>query len=508
LSIRDTRLSSFVFSILALGFVGVVQAQNVFHVDPSADLSGEADWANIMQAFEDSKAAGAGSTVELAAGTFYIPRPLQIANFSGTLLGAGKGKTILRNAPGIEFGLLEPPLERMPAFMAFWLDGMDPGSETFWPADRVQDLTLSGFTILIDGPAQRWYSHCLPGHPGWQFINSIDVRGRWTGLQHGIWEMHPDDIMERALANTRFEHLEFIGENGYALNGTQVWGEGVTFPCGDGSAFTWAYTKWISGTQVVEDSSYDSMQGEAIAFYNLVDSTVLLGGGPNKGTTVRNSGAPLLMWDLSNTSVHASYIDSADSLGVYLLNGIDTVAYGMPEIRLPAPSEYVFTHNRIRQGTGSWYASFELWNYAGEVGWALGNVVISNNKIHSEDHNFPFGPIFSYFVDGAVITNNKITGRGDTAVAIEPFGTIGRDWVLVGNNVENYESTPYPEQILLGPGTSNCTVVGGHNAANVFDMGTDNYVTGVSNQGQRELPLGMSVSEAMKLRSELARNLR
>ena len=110
LSIRDIRLSSFICSILVLGFVGTVQAQNVFHVAPSEDLSGEADWTNLMQAFEDAKAAGAGSSVKMAAGTFYIPRPLQVANFSGTLLGAGKGKTILRNALGVEFGLLEPRL--------------------------------------------------------------------------------------------------------------------------------------------------------------------------------------------------------------------------------------------------------------------------------------------------------------------------------------------------------------------------------------------------------------
>ena len=254
---------------------------------------------------------------------------------------------------------------------------------------------------------------------------------------------------------------------------------------------------------MVEASSSDSLF-DAIALYNLVDSTVLLGGGPNKGITVRNNvGGPLLLWDLSNTSVHASYIDSADSKGVYLLNGVDVGWYGLPEIRLPAPSEYVFTHNNIQQGADSWYASFELWNVAGEFERALGNVVISNNQIHSIDHNFPFGPIFSYFVDGAVVSNNIITGRGDTAIAIEPYGGLGRDWVLIGNNVQNYESTPYPEQILLGPGTSNCTVVGGSNINNVFDMGTDNYITGVSNQGQRDLPLGESVSEAVKLRNEL-----
>lgn len=499
-----------VLALLPIFWGGVVAADDgaTFMVSPSSDITGETDWLNLMQAFDHAKAIGAGNTVGLAAGTFYISRPLQVANFSGTLQGAGKGKTILRNAPGIEFGLLNPPLEPMASFMVFWLDGMDSGSGTYWPADQVQDLTIAGFTIVIDGPAQRWYPHCVPDNPGRQTMNFIGVRGRWTGLQHPIWNFHPDDILERALVNAKFQHLELISKNGYGQNGTQVWGESVFFSCGDGMAFEWAYNKRISGKQVVEDSSYDSLEFNAVSFYNLVDSTVVVGGNPKKGITVRDSGNPLFLMDLSNTSVYASHIDSADSLGILLLNGIDTIGYGLPEIRLPVPSEYVFKHNRIRQAPGSWYASFELTNYAGLLERALGNVIIANNKIHSEDHNFPYGPIFSYFVDGAVVTNNVITGRGDTAIAIEPYGTIGRDWVLVGNNVVNYESTPYPEQILLGPGTSNCTVVGGGNAANVFDMGTDNYVTGVSNQGQHDLPLGMSVSEAVKLRNELGHSPR
>jgi hypothetical protein len=497
-------LKNLILVLFLVSWGGIAAAENgaTFLVYPSEDLTGETDWFNVMQAFEDAKAAGAGSSVELAAGTFYIPRPLQVANFSGTLRGVGKGKTILRNAPGILFGLLEPPLEPMPAFMVFWLDGMDPSSETFWPANQIQDLTLSGFTILIDGPSERWYSHCEPAHPGWQFINFIDVRGRWTGLQHGIWDMHPDDIMEQALVNIMFEHLELIGNNGYGNNGTQVWGEGVTFACGDGPAFDWAYNKLISGTHVVEDCSYDSVSN-AIAFYDLVDSTVLVGGTPDSGVTVRNSFQPLLLWDLSNSSVHASHIDSTDSLGVALYNGIDTALYGLPEIRLPEPSDYVFRHNRIRQRAGSESASFDLWNLAGYFGRALGGVDISHNYIHSVDHIFPFGPILGDFVDGAVITNNRITGRGDTAIAIEPFGNPGRDWVLVGNNLQGFESTPYPEQILLGPETSNCIVVGGSNKTNVFDLGTDNHIVGVSNSGwARELPLGIRISEAIQLRNK------
>ena len=490
-------------ALLPMLWCGFVTADDgaTFVVYPSSDVTGETDWLNLIQAFDYAKTAGDGSTVELAAGTFFIPRPLQVANFSGTLKGAGKGQTILRNAPGTEFELIGPPLEPTPYFMVFWLDGTDPDSDSFWPADRVQDLIFTGFTIVIDGPAQRWYSHCIPDHPGWQSMSFIGVRGRWTGLQHPIWDFHPDDIMERSLVNTKFEHLELIGGNDYGGGGIVFFGEGVTFPCGDGRAFEWAYNKWISGTHVVEDTFFDSMLGEAISFFNLVDSEIVIGGNPSKGITIRNVGSLLFMWDLSNTSVQASYMDSANSLGVFLGNGMDTVLYGLPEIRLPVPSEYAFTHNRIRQAPGSWWASFELTNYAGSLGTPLGDVVISQNQIHSEDHNFPYGPIFSAFVDGAVVTNNIITGRGDTAIAIEPLGTIGRDWILVGNNVENYISTPYPEQIFLGPGTSNCVVVGGNNQTNVFDMGTDNYITGVSTLGERDLPLGKSISEVLRSRN-------
>ena len=55
---RGIRSKTIVCTIFALGLAGLAHAGNVFHVHPSGDLSGESDWANIMQAFEGAKAAG------------------------------------------------------------------------------------------------------------------------------------------------------------------------------------------------------------------------------------------------------------------------------------------------------------------------------------------------------------------------------------------------------------------------------------------------------------------
>ncbi|MDJ0908097.1 MAG: hypothetical protein QNI99_02820 [Woeseiaceae bacterium] len=456
LPVRGIRLITTVCTMFALGFAGLAHAEYIFRVDPSGDLSGETDWANIVQAFDDAKAAGPGNTVRLARGTFYIPRPLQIANFSGTFKGAGKGKTILRMAPGIEFGLLEPPMERMGAFMAFWLDGRDPTSDTYWPADRVQDITVSGFTIIIDGPVQEWWPYCAPVGAGLRSMNFIDVRGRHTVLQHPWWEFHPDDIMKTSLVNATFEKLELIADGVHGQNGTQVWGEGVTIPCPDDPGFQWVYTNWMSGTQLVRRNSYDSHWGNAIGFYNMVDSSITVGGSRRNGIKVRNGLSPLYTWELSNSFLHASHIRAVDTAsGIAFEQGIEAF-FGAPAIRTPEPSDFEYTHNRLRHSDASNIGSFELYDYAAMIGLepAVGSVVVADNRVRTDGDGSAMG-VYSTFIDDLAIINNRVNGRGFGAIVVDA----GQDCVIDGNRVHRFESVPGPEQIRLGAGTNNCTVV-------------------------------------------------
>jgi hypothetical protein len=68
----------------------------IFKVAPN----GTDDTQNIITAFENAKASGPGATVQLTPGTYTIGF-IEIHEFNGFFKGAGKGKTIITNRPGL-----------------------------------------------------------------------------------------------------------------------------------------------------------------------------------------------------------------------------------------------------------------------------------------------------------------------------------------------------------------------------------------------------------------------
>ncbi len=72
----------------------------LFTVEPSGDLTGIEDTDNLLQAFTDAKAAGPGAVVQLVSGQYTIGM-IEIHDFDGYFRGAGKGKTVISNAPDL-----------------------------------------------------------------------------------------------------------------------------------------------------------------------------------------------------------------------------------------------------------------------------------------------------------------------------------------------------------------------------------------------------------------------
>ena len=72
----------------------------VFTVDPSGDVTGNEDTDNLLAAFSQAKAAGPGATVQLVEGQYTIGM-IEVRDFDGYFVGAGKGKTIISNAPDL-----------------------------------------------------------------------------------------------------------------------------------------------------------------------------------------------------------------------------------------------------------------------------------------------------------------------------------------------------------------------------------------------------------------------
>lgn len=81
--------------LLAMLLPGASLAQGDVFTVPAP--TGGDDYANIMATFALAQAAGPGSTVELQAGTYLISQPVLVENWNGTVRGAGKDMTVLRN---------------------------------------------------------------------------------------------------------------------------------------------------------------------------------------------------------------------------------------------------------------------------------------------------------------------------------------------------------------------------------------------------------------------------
>ena len=150
------------------------------------------------------------------------------------------------------------------------------------------------------------------------------------------------------------------------------------------------------------------------------------------------------------------------------------------------------------EGSSSRWNSF----YVNDDNHVARAFIVSKNTICSVDAYAPFGPIFTFGVQNAVISNNKISGRGPAAMYLGVFGEPSSNLMVKANNVENWETTddqygfPAIAPIRLGSGTSGYTVLGGDCSVNVFDEGVDNTLVGVNNVPGNSL--GFDISNAMK----------
>lgn len=496
---RSVTLFGILVLLLIVTPLNPIQAHspsiNTFWVWPSGDLSGETDWSNIMAAFDQAVAAGPGSTLRFATGDFYVHRPIQVANFSGIVRGEDKDVTRLHTAPDRLFGLAEYPLPPSPTYMTLYLDEN-------WPEDQTADIIVSDLSFYIDDPSETYSSH----HPSYQWnnMNVVDVRGIVRGY------LDPDHAnFELTHINATFQHLKAVADTGseyYSgssiLNNFQVWGEWVVQIEPGTNTIMHRWVKPITGAYIFQDiEMYNGTFSSGVTYAQ--DSDIRIGGSEQSKIFTQGTIDSFFLINISNSSVEISYLDASEVVGgVYLLQGMEA-AWGnnlgelVPET-LPEPSSFYFHHNQISSVPNVDYAAFELWNAGGELGQPLGNIAITNNKINVVDHDAPFEGIFSYFVDNAQVTNNIITGRGDAGIWVEPFGTPGSNWLLQGNNLNNYSAGF--SKIYLGSGTSNCTVVGGNPKINVIDDGIDNILVGVNNQ--EGSPPGLNLRYALMRKRE------
>lgn len=450
-------------------------ANNVITVAPT----GADDTANLQAALDAAVAAGPGSTVRLAPGTFFVSRVVEVAGFQGSLVGSGRDATVVTALPDL------PCAEQ--------------AERDSWPSlfkFREGDMHLAdlSFEITETEPCDEWV-HGLQGFPRHDLGAIVHIAGRPID---GTFDCANPAV---DFANSTTENVGFRGpgdgsvHDALGIGGENVLSEQLSEQCP-------LRAKPLSGSHTVAGSSFEKVL-VGVDVSSLIDSTVLIGGEPAKKNTFDDTGvAYATLLSTSNSTVEFSHNDvrRVHNFGAVVLQGTEA-EFGYP---LPSPSRYVVRHNSIHAiDIADGVAAEDLGLLLAGVKTA--DVAVTNNTIVLDDTLF--GGITSFLgVRGMVVANNVITGRGLAGIYVgalgPPFESMG--WTVVGNNVQNVEAVVAP--IWLGPASSEITVVGGSTRTNVFDQGTDNMVVGVNNVGGS--PPGPDVSEAMRRKVELIRSTR
>lgn len=444
-------IAAFLLLFASTAAAGVVN--NVFP-------NGSDDTVNIENAFLSCVSSGPNCAVKLAAGTFYISRPIVVANFDGTFRGKGKHRTIIENLHDVPFPLMTTgPDAGLASMFFFYRDAGTPPSS----------LRFSDFSIRAIGEGEIWSSH----DPSNQLNarDAIRVQGAVNGLED--FDVSSVDVF--------MEDVSITGEMGaYSpggfnlIGGVSVWGEQVSERI-DGT-FYFKYTKRLTGRFRVKDSDFTNIFAP-IELAGLDDSTVIIGGKPRDGNSFQNVGFAVWLIDLSNSRANISFNTGNDVInyGVWLENAADAV-FGLdfgpiPEL-FPEPSTFSVHHNTFHlvdfaDGIG-------LSDYGALVGLdATLNAVVAGNRLTLDSL---YGGIRGVGTQNAVVLGNRIDGTGLAGIYFGFLGDPSSHWIIAGNRVDELEADVAP--IWLGPDTSENLVITRNPDENVLDEGTDNVIIG------------------------------
>jgi hypothetical protein len=411
----------------------------VFTVSPSADLK---DSYAIQMAFNDAVAAGPGSTVQLAAGTFYLNERIEVEGFVGSFKGAGKDKTIITTPPDepVNFSL---PVADWESLIKF----------------RHGDINISDFTIKISNPHP-----CTGLDPYWGGDDALPTVIMFTGnsVQNGATT---DPVISFTLNNVRFNGLKYLDESGVRFN---VWY--CIMICIDG--YDPANYIDLTGRKAkITNCEFKTLYNSICSIYNGI--TEIGGENNSSGNKFEDLNQGIFFYDCNN-SVYSISNNSFTKIywdAVGICQGI----FGNPT----SMSKFLIRNNYIEQEmNGDGILLLDLSVSIGE-GKKM-DVKISDNKIFLKN-DIDGGGIWSCWAKDVLVTNNKIWGNGYAGIYSSTYDRTGGDgmsgWVIKGNNLQGLDAEVAP--IWLNSTSHDNIVIGGSLKTTVLDEGTNNILIGV-----------------------------
>ncbi len=397
--------------------------------------SGSDDTQALIDAFEDAKAAGPGSVVSLAEGTFKIGF-IEIRDFHGYFKGAGKEKTRIQN------------LDDMPSCLYFYENNMFTMLLNFVGGKvHVSQMTFA----TTDGP-----------------VTPDDLYYGFLPVLLGISDYTAMYKPANRYIKATIEDVDFVGGNYGGTNSVFGTDHNVAMPL-------------FIGAQegMVTLYSHIDIAIKHCGFYHT-------GVGPDVAGLDDNS--TLVIEDnISKNTFCGLFIVGYLGLKAYIINNrfyeapmgniLDNSGFGiMPYSEMKKRPEFYISGNYFQGMAGmstltmmdtrhilypdeGLHQLFELkWNFFEANGDA--NTILSLNTV------------------GSKIWNNKFSGNAIIGIYIDgdsPAGIFAEDLQLTGNNF--FGGTYSDAAVYLGPFSMNCKVVGVP-TDQVVDLGQNNSIIG------------------------------
>ncbi len=437
----------------------------VFVVRPSGGDDSQA----LLDAFEDAKAAGKGSVVQLVSGT-YVIKYVKVNDFYGSLLGAGSNKTIITCLP-----------ESVPCDQ-IWQDNEFTALLKFLNGD----VTIANMKfVLPDGKP------CAFGP-----LNESDYAGDlFTILLLADWGSTHKPAGSNM--NAKIKNVEFEGGS-------------------DGGYGTWWHTDhnalmgiWYGPDVLWTDASFTWGKGNCTidncTFTYMLDGAEASGTGFNSGTSILNStfvnnygqiyastmfGSRILIrnnhftgGEMSDVWVDDMYLTGDPPPDRTTLD-ISGNTFDSPE---NAMSVFLTDVGRITY-TNDAYAML---------------LKISNNTFFNRSGGYG---IFAGNSKDLKIWNNRFKGSGQAGIRLDGDAASGIFALNASMMANNFREADYVgPDIFLGPFTKGCKIAGVP-SDEVEDLGVDNKVIGV--KAHKNGPHTMAQPEMIQKRSEMILRLK
>lgn len=435
----------------------------VFIVQPG----GIDDTPAIYQAFEDAKAAGPGSVVQLLAGEYHLGL-IEIRDFCGEFKGEGKDKTVITVMNDLDL-------------QSLWDKGQRGDLIKFVGGD----VLLSDFTIRtpegrlsVTGPAG--------GHIG-ALVNFSACNAQYE-------EGNTDRSINVVIDNVSFKGQ--VLEGGYGYN--------MGYNCAMGVRAGWDQP-WGSDIprerinfKITNSDFHTFCYG--LALESMTDSRIVFGE-KNMGNIFSHTDYCGGVWESRNLEV--SIEGNTFNVPPFSV-GLDLDDYWYYTGTLkdePQTKAMIFNiQNNVFNLDHSEY-SFMVRNlrrrdYPAEP-YALCQV---RNNLFTMTDGYPWA-VYGVRTKEMVIRNNKFSGAGDIALVL----TTSENGLILGNNFSTAEFAS--AAVYLTSTTSNWTLVGGKFADQVINLGTNNIITGF-NVNYSEAPFGRTIIDNLKTMKEAMQELK